>query len=355
MKTTRRTFLQAAAGLSLAPSLAPWPVQAQALSKIKYVHSSPVARPYHAYSFSGKGAGLYDKIGLDPEFLFISGSAATLLLLISGDAHIGNIGILEFISSKKKQPTLPLSVVYCHDYRGSYVTVVPEDSPIKTVADLKGKTVGVLSLAAGTVPTLKAMAREAGIDPGSIQFVAAGADAAAMVALKSGRIDAYSHFVGAIAGLENMGMKFRSFSPDVSSGVFVTSNALLARDRNLVVRGLQGIALSTRFAQLNPAAAARNYYAMFQPPTGDAAQALRNDAHAIEKTLSIFKQPNDGRRWGEMTETDWNKLIAFSGPEFGLKPEDTKFSDFFNGSLIADVNKVDIALAETAAKAAPAH
>ena len=82
---------------------------------------------------------------------------------------------------------------------------------------------------------------------------------------------------------------------------------------------------------------------MFQPPTGDPAQALRNDVHAIEKTLSIFKQPNDGHKWGEMTEAGWNKLIALAGPEFGLKPEDTKFADFFNGSLIADVNKVDIA------------
>ena len=284
------------------------------------------------------------------------GSAATLQLLIAGDGDIGNIGILEFIAAKKRNPTLPLSTVYCHDYRGSYVTVVPEDSAIKSVADLKGKSVGVLSLAAGTVPTLKAMAREAGIDPASIQFVAVGADAPAMVALKSGRIDAYSHFIGAIAGLENLGMKFRSFSPDVSSGVFVVNNAWLAKSRDLAVKGLQGIALSTRFAQLNPEAAARNYYAMFKEPTGDKDKALKDDAYAIAKTLSIFKQPSDGRQWGEMKEADWNKLIAFAGPEFGLKPEDTKYTDFFDGSLIADVNKVDIeGWAQAAAKAAPAQ
>ena len=95
--------------------------------------------PITLTAFPGKNAGLYEKIGLDPEFLFISGSAATLQLLISGDADIGNIGILEFIASKKKQPTLPLSVVYCHDYRGSYVTIVPEDSPIKTRRRLQGQ------------------------------------------------------------------------------------------------------------------------------------------------------------------------------------------------------------------------
>ncbi len=350
MTATRRTFLQA---LPRRVGARPWAAQRQALPKVRYVSSSPVARPYHAYLYAGDRAGLHQKIGIQPEFLWIAGSAATLQLLISGDADIGNIGILEFIAAKKRQPTLPLSLIYCHDYRSSYVTVVPVDSPIKSVVDLKGKTVGVLSLAAGTVPTVKAMARQAGIDPASVQFVAVGADAAALVALKSGSVDALSFFIGSVAGLENLGNTFRSFSPEVSSGVFVTSNAFLAKSRDLAVRGLQGIALSTRFAQLNPAAAARNYYAMFQQPTGDRDKALRDDVHAIEKTLTIFKQPNDGRRWGELTEADWSKLIAFAGPEFGLKPEDTRYSDFFNGDLIVDVNKVDITLAEAAAKSTP--
>ncbi len=313
------------------------------------MHSSPVARPYHAYSFSGKGAGLYDKIGLDPEFLFISGSAATLQLLISGDAHIGNIGILEFISSKKKQPTLPLSVVYS-----------PTTTAAPAVTDCASRTahpgawptsrarrVGVLSLAAGTVPTLKAMAREAGIDPGSIQFVAVGADAAAMVALKAGRVDAYSHFIGAIAGLENLGMKLRSFAPDVASGVFVTSNALLANNRDLVVRGLQGIALST------PVCAAqsrgRGAQLLCDVPAADrrrgagAAQRCPRHREDAEHLQAAERRPPLGRDDRSRVEQA-DRLL---GPEFGLKPEDTRFADFFNGSLIADVNKVDIALAES--------
>ena len=102
MATTRRTFLQAAAGLGLAP----WPAQAEALTKVRYVSSSPVARPYHAYIYAGARAGLHTKIGVDPEFLFIAGSGAVLQLLISGDGDIGNIGILEFIATKKNQPTL---------------------------------------------------------------------------------------------------------------------------------------------------------------------------------------------------------------------------------------------------------
>jgi len=71
--------------------------------------------------------------------------------------------------------------------------------------------------------------------------------------------------------------------------------------------------------------------------------------------LSIFKQPDDGRRWGELTQADWDKLVAFAGPEFDLKSEDTRFADFFNNSLVDDVNKVDITLAEKAAKSAQAQ
>src|ERR1043166_8454738 len=86
MATTRRTFLQVAAGLGFAP----WPAHAQALTKVRYVSSSPVARPYHAYMYAGARAGLHGKIGVDPEFLFIAGSGAVLQLLISGDGDIGN-------------------------------------------------------------------------------------------------------------------------------------------------------------------------------------------------------------------------------------------------------------------------
>src|SRR5262249_15831866 len=136
VKATRRNFLQAAAGAGLLPALHPWHgARAQALPKVRYVASSPVVRPYHAYLYAVARAGRQQRSGMERELLCISGSAATLQLLIAGDADIGNIGILEFIAAKKRQPTLPLSLIYCHDYRSSYVTVVPEDSPIKTVAD----------------------------------------------------------------------------------------------------------------------------------------------------------------------------------------------------------------------------
>jgi hypothetical protein len=91
---------------------------------------------------------------------------------------------------------------------------------------------------------------------------------------------------------------------------------------------------------------------MFQQPTGDRDKALRDDVHAIEKTLTIFKQPDDGRKWGELTQADWSKLIAFAGPELGMTLDDTGYADFFNGDLIADVNKVDMTLADAAAKSA---
>ncbi|MEJ0071881.1 MAG: ABC transporter substrate-binding protein [Pseudomonadota bacterium] len=59
-----------------------------------------------------------------------------------------------------------------------WAVVALEDGPIKTMADLKGKTIGVYSLASGGVPFLRAYLRANGIDPEKdVQMIAVGAGA----------------------------------------------------------------------------------------------------------------------------------------------------------------------------------
>ena len=323
-------------------------LRAADLATIRYVHSTPAARPYHSYSYAGEPAGLYAKIGLKPDFNFISGSAAAMQLLVSGDADLANVGILEYISARQKQPTLPLSMVYCEDYNSSYVLVVPEDSAIKTLADFKGKSIGVLSLGSGSVSTTKAMLRKAGVDPAGVQILAVGADAQALAALRSGVVEGLSYFIGSIAGLENTGMKFRYFTADIPSGIFVASRTGLTRNRDLIVRGCQGIALSTAYSEIDPIGAAKGYQTLFGKP-GVAQTVLEQDAHTITRTMSIFKQVDDKRLWGQMTKDDWQRLIAFTGADFGLDAN-TDMGQFFDDSLIADINKLDIVGLARAAK-----
>jgi hypothetical protein len=188
---SRRALLALAAG-----GVAPRGGRAAALSPVRIAAATAIPHAYNGYMIAGAATGLYARVGLQPEFLWIAGSAAALQLILSGDADIANVSFLDFIAAKQKQPRLPARMVYCQDYTSSYVLVVPEASPIRSLADFKGKSVGVVSLASGTVRSAQATLRQAGYDPADTEIVAVGPDAAALAALRSGRVDALDAFIG---------------------------------------------------------------------------------------------------------------------------------------------------------------
>ena len=87
------------------------------------------------------------------------------------------------------------------------------DGPIQDVKDFKGKQVGVFSLPSGGVPYLKAVLREAGLDPEKdVTMVPTGAGAPALQALNSGTVAALSLWAGAFAVFENQGAKLKIFT-----------------------------------------------------------------------------------------------------------------------------------------------
>jgi NitT/TauT family transport system substrate-binding protein len=59
----------------------------------------------------------------------------------------------------------PIKAVYLNMRRNFQFPVVLESSPIKTITDFKGKTIGVISYGAQLVEIIKGMIAEAGLDP----------------------------------------------------------------------------------------------------------------------------------------------------------------------------------------------
>jgi NitT/TauT family transport system substrate-binding protein len=333
MRVTRRQFLGTAAAAT-ALALPGWAL-AETLQKLRVIMPGAATRPYLDYVYGAEGFGFNKKLGLTADYNGVQGSGAALQLLVAGEGDIVHLGILEYIAAKLKQPSLPTRLIYCQDYASAYVMAVPDDSPVKSIADLKDKTIGVLSLSSGAVPTAKAQLREAGVDPNSVTIVPTGAESGALAGLKSKQVDAVNYHIGTIGVMENLGAKFRLFTPKIPSTGFAVSDALLAKNRDLVVRGMQGVVLSTIVTLANPAAAVRDYYKQFGPPQGDLDTALLNDT----------------RPWGELREEEWGRLVAFAGPD--TIPADAKLASFFDSSLLSDINKADTSWAYVAAKAAP--
>lgn len=346
MKTPSITRRSALGLVSALPFLsAAMPARAQALVKMKLLGAAAVVRPDQGFLFLGIPLGFYKEGGVDADFVTVSGSGTVIQLVGADQAQLGHSGMQELMAAKKERPDLPVRAVFLQDVGAGYEIVVPESGPIQSLGQLKDKKIGVMSLASGAVPFVKAMLRQGHVPDDSVELLPVGTGAQALAALEAHRVDALSLFRGQHAAIENCGITFRYFTVPYPSSVLVTNDNFLKNHREALVHALQAVVLSQVFMTTNPEAAVREYWKMFGEPKGDPKKALQDGVHLITRAAELWKKPNDGRKWGAMTDQDWLGLAKFAG----MDTDERLIRSLYTNELTADVNKVDVNIAVQAA------
>jgi NitT/TauT family transport system substrate-binding protein len=245
-------------------------------------------------------------------------------------------------------------------YQGNiYGIAVPEQSPIKSITDLKGKSIGVTSMASAGVIIARALAANAGMNPDSdIRIVVAGEGAQTAALLRSGQVDALSQFDTQYALVENAGAKLRML--DTSEIDRYPSNGFLALEETLRSRRkealalVQGYAKGTVFAIANPEVAVRIVWEVYPQTkaTGkDEATALRDDVKTLEARIRNWKLEKAGvSRWGENSEANYAAYSDFL-QKWGIIKEKVPASDLVTNELITEINDFDQAKLGAEAKA----
>jgi NitT/TauT family transport system substrate-binding protein len=240
-----------------------------------------------------------------------------------------------------------------------YGIAVPLDSPVKTIADLKGKNIGVISMASGGVLVARALVKAAGLDPDrDVRIVVAGEAAQTAALVRSGQVQALSQFDTQYALTENAGVKLRML--DTKSIATFPSNGIIALDETLqkqraeAVALAQGYAKGTIFALNNPEAAIRILWSVFPytKATGkDEATALRDDLKTLKARAEHWKlEPAGVTQWGENSQEHYDAYLKFLLANGVLKQPVTA-KDVTTNDLIADINKFDAAEVAEMAKA----
>lgn len=344
----RRTALRLLAGAPFAgAATAGWSRLAGAAepTKIKIVGAAAVARPDLAFMFAGIPLGFYKQLGIDADFFSVAGSGQVIQLIATEQAQLGHAGMQELMAAKKQQPTLPVRAVYLQDIGAGYEIVVPEKGPIQNISELKGKRIGVMTLASGAVPFVKAMLRNSNIQEGQYDILPVGTGAQALAALQANRVDALSLFRGQHAAIENLGIEFRYFTVPYPSSVLIANEAFLKSHREALVHTLQGIVLNSIYTETDPEGAVRTFWKVAGAPKGDEAKAMHDGVHLIKRAVELWKNPKDNRKWGAMSDQDWLKLAQFSGME--ISPQQVQA--LYTNDLIDEVNKIDPQIALRAA------
>ena len=225
---------------------------------------------------------------------------------------------------------------------------MPADSSIQKISDLKGKTIGVISMGSGVL-FAKAAVASAGLDPErDVKIVVAGEGAQTAAMVRSKQVDALSQFDTQYAMVENAGIKLRLL--DAGEIDHYPGSGLLALEETLRTRRKEAVALArgyakgTIFAINNPEAAVRMLYEVFPQakPTGkDETTAISDDIKVLQARIPNWRLENAGvTRWGESSEARCTQYLDFL-LKWGVIKEKVGAQDLITNELIDEIDRFD--------------
>jgi NitT/TauT family transport system substrate-binding protein len=289
--------------------------------------------------YAARDLGFWEEEGLKVEFKGSGGSGAAIQLLIAGhvDAGIPSMPATLNALSKGQQ----LKAFYQYSTGNIFFLKVPKDSPVKSVADLKGKVIGISEPGGGEVPMIKAALKGAGLDPEKdVRLIPIGEGSpATFEAVKSGKVHAYSSNFADTLAVELAGIPLRDITPSefdaFPAQMMLTTPESLAKNREALVILARGVAKATYWCQQKRAEcetllknAAQEQWA--DPRVGNA---------LYERSLQITA-PRSGRRFGEPVAEDLQKYLAFAkeqDPQFKAPKTD----EFLVTDLLDEINRFD--------------
>lgn len=294
--------------------------------------------------------GYFKEEKIQIEYLEFRGSAILLPQLVNKSVLIGypNPDILVLARQPGRDP-LPLKFFYNATPASVWEVAVLATSPIKTLADLKGKKLGVGALSFGNIPITKALLEETGLAfEKDVELVPVGVGAAAFLALTAGKIDALNLFDTQHALLEGQVPIRRLELPKKYVNVF--SNGYIAhedtiRDRpDLLARFGRAVSKGTVACMENVPACARNFWKYYptQKPQGEDEAVLKTGVAAIDVRLRKMTYPGGkDQRFAEFAAEDWKSFMDILLRGGQITKTDIPVDLFYTNALVDEINKFD--------------
>lgn len=137
-----------------------------------------------------KSGGFFDKEGLAVEVIGGKGAALAAQMTIAGQTESGRTGGANYILSRVNDGA-PLTSIATVAQMSPFFVLSSKAKPVSTVADLKGKTVGMASLGGSMEGTLNLMLKRAGVAAASVNKVKVADNAASYALVQANRVDAF--------------------------------------------------------------------------------------------------------------------------------------------------------------------
>ena len=169
-KISRRLLL--AGGSAFGLGLLSAPASSQTAEKITYLFPAPPILPAFGPIRLAQGKGYFTAAGLEVSFAVGRGGVDVAKQVGAGNAPLG--GIVADGPIMVRQNGVPIKIVAVFGGKGFMQLVVREDSGIEKPADLKGKTITVMSYQDTTFYALLGLLASVGLGQDDVNIQAAG-------------------------------------------------------------------------------------------------------------------------------------------------------------------------------------
>lgn len=353
----RRKILKAAAAAVTVAAAAPlaMPAIAQSLRKVTIAFGVQNLEGAIEGFFSSIpiGLGFYREEGLDVDIQTAGGASAAVNLLLSGRAQFSTHGTAGLFAGVGRN--VPM-IGFCCQVPDYFVSIgVERDGPIRSLDDLKGKTIGIGAIGGAPHLVIKAVLRNLGWNVDTdVQFLAVGTSLPALDALRRNRVQALALWDTIYALYEANGQAFRYFRPDPipRMGFTHTTNTLLEtieKSPEMVLGLTRAMCKSLVYmAAAQPEELTKLHFKVFpaSKPTGISEQrAIEIDRQRQEKRRPIMHYDkrvfSRSERLGDVSNEQiaTHRDLLFSGGEI---PAALPIERYFTRQFLARANDFDM-------------
>ncbi|ARP94477.1 ABC transporter substrate-binding protein [Bordetella genomosp. 13] len=312
----------------------------------------------------GNELGFFAEEHISVKTIVFQGAGALLPQVASRKITVG-FPLPEPVLGSYETGKTPLPVTYFYNATpaNEIELAVLEESDIKTIADLKGKKIGVGALTWGTIPSTRALLRTQGLTAGKdVDIVAVGVLGSGFLALRQGRVDALNYNSIWHAMLEQSGTKIRRLPYPgtfrrMNSNGFIAHQDTLKDQPQLLARFGRAYTKALVACDANPRLCVEAFWRMqpeSKPKEGDSAQQLDQAVALARLRMSKVLRTPEGQprvpgQFDLPVIADFVKAMHAAG-EFNT--EQIPVDRIFSNALVPEFSRFDAAAVRAKAQAA---
>lgn len=208
---SRREFVRLSAGGTLAASLGSAFAQVEANKFVFFLPFDLIAE--FVFELNAVVGGHFKAQGLDVDVMNARGTSIAVQQLIGGRASFAEMGGLDMMKAVASQ-SAPLISIATVAQAGIFDVVSLKSAPIRTPQDMKGKTIGVLSIGGGTENMLDLMLAGAGVPRQEVPRQPVGGTLGSVELLKQGKVNGFITTSETVVAMRRAGEPIEAWNVD---------------------------------------------------------------------------------------------------------------------------------------------